>query len=367
MAISDMRTLGQSGYASAQRMRDANPGMSMEVAMNRVLNAASTGQSYNSNARVTPQGRPVTTTPGGGGGTGSGGSGSGSGSSGTPSPAEQWLNDIISGKNLPFNAQVQAQQLTQQSDMNAAGEAARNDQLMAGAAAGGASANDPSLQGAKAANFARRQTDNQTSAREIAQTGALANFNAQSGAAGTVAGNAMQREGWDRQAQMQREGWAQEAALTREGWNRQPQGGGGGSFRQPEASSSFLQWGRPAPQQAYDPENDLYQASKGTGVAYRTPEQRAQDAAAAAAKPAAAPSNPNWGPTGQQQGGGYYGGLGGGSAASQPPTTTNANKYNPTPPPFLTPPKKPSTGGASGGIWAGGGAPKAPKTPYQVN
>jgi hypothetical protein len=307
MAISDMRTLGQSGYASAQRMRDANPGMSMETAMNRVLNAAKTGQSYNSNARVTPQGRPVTTTPGGGSGTGSGGSGSGS--SGTPSPAEQWLNDIISGKNLPFNAQVQAQQLTQQSDMNAAGEAARNDQLMAGAAAGGASANDPSLQGAKAANFARRQTDNQTSAREIAQTGALANFNAQSGAAGTMAGNAMQREGWDRQAQMQREGWAQEAALTREGWNRNSQGGfGGGSYRQPEASSGFLQWGRPQLQQL------------------QQPQQQQQAPAAAAAAP----------------------------AANRGPAT----------PPFI-PPKN---GGASGGIWAGGGgAPKVPKTPYQVN
>jgi len=136
--------------------------------------------------------------------------------------AQQWLNDVLSGKNLPFNAQVQAQQISQASDMNAAGEAARNNQIDANAAAGGASARDPSLQGAKAANFARRQTDNQTSARDIMERGVGLNFNAQAGAASELNNNQMQREGWAQQAAMQRQG-----AM----FNRPQEGGGGGHVR----------------------------------------------------------------------------------------------------------------------------------------
>ena len=210
---------------AVQAMVNANPGMSHETATNRIINAAQNGRPIGPTAGTA---RPAT---GGTPGTGTGG--------GTGSAAEQWLNDILSGKNLPFNAQVQAQQLSQASDMNAAAENARNGQLDANAAAGGASARDPSMQGAKAANFARRQTDNQTSARDISQAAALGNFNAQSSAAGTLNANEMQRQQWAIESQNR-----QSQALM------QMANSGSSNSRPRPMNEGFLQWGRPLPQTA---------------------------------------------------------------------------------------------------------------------
>lgn len=112
------------------------------------------------------------------------------------SDAEAWFKDVMAGKNLPFSPQQIAAQTTQQTDMNAAAESARNGQIDANAAAGGASASDPSLQGAKAANFARRQTDNSRAAGQIASQANSANFGAQQQAASQLNQNAMQRAQW---------------------------------------------------------------------------------------------------------------------------------------------------------------------------
>lgn len=232
--------------------------------------------------------------PMGASGGGAGAAGGASGSSGPTNAAQQWLNDVLSGKNLPFNAQVQAQQISQASDMNAAGESARNGQIDANAAAGGSSARDPSLQGAKAANFARRQTENQTSARDISQRGVAQNFSAQQNAAGELNNN-----------QMQREGWAQQAALQRTG--AQFSGGGSSRSRVREQSGNgfaFLPTGQvPIHGDAY--ETSLYNASKGSGTAYRNPGERAQDAQQ---NDFWAGNNPKpKGPKDNPAGGGFYG------------------------------------------------------------
>lgn len=133
-----------------------------------------------------------------GGTAGAPGGGSSSATTGN-ADAEAWFKDVMNGKNLPFGPAQQAAQLTQQTDMNAAAEHARNGQLDANAAAGGASATDPSFQGAKAANFARRQTDNSKAAGQIASQAGSANFGAQANAAGQLNQNAMQRAQWAQQ------------------------------------------------------------------------------------------------------------------------------------------------------------------------
>lgn len=226
------------------------------------------------------------------------------------SAADKWLNDIMSGKNLPFNAQVQAAQISEQSDMNAAGEAARNGQLDATAAAGGASASDPSLQGARASNFARRQTDNQTSVRDINQRGSLMNFNAQQQAAGQLNSN-----------QMQREGWAQEAAMEQQRVNAamaaQGSQGGQGNSRQRESGNGGSASGFWQPGGSYQQANSPTQRYGHTSGQTRPP------------------------PAGQ----------------SSPAAT------NPVPP-FLRPVSKPQ----SPGIWAGpAGSPKPQNGPYTAN
>ena len=139
---------------------------------------------------------------------------------GSTDSAEKWMNDVLAGKNLPFSPEQQAAQLTQQSDMNAAGESARNQNMMANAAAGGASANDPSMQGAKAANFARRQTDNTRAAGDIASRASSANFGAQMQAAGQLNNNQMQRQSWQQNTNSQ--------AMNFMPWNRG--GSSGGTF-----------------------------------------------------------------------------------------------------------------------------------------
>lgn len=130
------------------------------------------------------------------------GTGAGAGSSTTgpvASGADKWLEDVLAGKNLPFSPAQQGAMLTQQSDMSAAAEAARNQSMDANAAASGASGRDPSLQGAKAANFAARQTANQRAAGDIASQANSANFGAQMNAANVLSNNQMTRESWQQQ------------------------------------------------------------------------------------------------------------------------------------------------------------------------
>ena len=110
--------------------------------------------------------------------------------------AESWFKDVMGGKNLPFSPFQQSQALSQQSDMSAAAEGARNEQMMGNAAAGGASASDPSLQGGRMANMAARQTQNQTAARDISAQANKVNFGAQMDAASQLNQNAMQRAQW---------------------------------------------------------------------------------------------------------------------------------------------------------------------------
>lgn len=135
--------------------------------------------------------------------SGLGRAGAGGGSSSSTSgnaDAEAWLKNVMAGNNLPFSPQQQAAMLTQQSDMGAAAEGARNNQLDANAAASGSSGRDPSLQGAKAANFAARQVGNQRAAGNIASQANSANFGAQQDAANTLNNNSMQRAQWAQSA-----------------------------------------------------------------------------------------------------------------------------------------------------------------------
>jgi len=137
----------------------------------------------------TPQtiGRPA--------GGGAGGGGASTTTTGN-ADAESWFKDVMGGKNLPFSPFQQSQALSQQSDMSAAAEGARNEQMMGNAAAGGASASDPSLQGGRMANMAARQTQNQTAARDISAQANKVNFGAQMDAASQLNQNAMQRAQW---------------------------------------------------------------------------------------------------------------------------------------------------------------------------
>lgn len=128
-----------------------------------------------------------------------GGGGSSSTTRGNPQ-AEEWLGGVLAGKNLPFSPFTQSQMLSQQSDMSAAAEGARNQQMMNAAASGGASASDPSMAAAKMSNMAARQVQNQTAARDIGAQAAQRNFGAQMDAAGILNQNAMQRAQWQQAA-----------------------------------------------------------------------------------------------------------------------------------------------------------------------
>lgn len=133
---------------------------------------------------------------------GGGKPGSGGGSSSTTTgnaDAEAWFGGVLSGQNLPFSPFAQSQMLSQQSDMSAAAEGARNQQLMGNAAVGGASANDPSLRAGQMANMAARQGQNQTAARDISSAANQANFGAQMNAASELNRNAMTRAQWAQQ------------------------------------------------------------------------------------------------------------------------------------------------------------------------
>ena len=134
-----------------------------------------------------------------GGGTGGTGGGSSTTQTGN-ADAEAWFKGVMGGQNLPFSPFAQSQMLSQQSDMSAAAEGARNQQLTGNAAAGGASANDPSLRAGQMSNMAARQGQNQTAARDISANANQANFGAQMQAASQLNNNAMQRAQWAQSA-----------------------------------------------------------------------------------------------------------------------------------------------------------------------
>ncbi len=127
-------------------------------------------------------------------------SGSSSQSS-TPSPqnsaAMAFLNSVVSGQELPYGQQQQDAMYGQASGMNAAAEAAQNQEAEGAASAGGASPTDPSYQNQMRQNMARRQTGNQRTMGDIQAKAGSENFGARTGAAGAILGaeqNALDRQ-----------------------------------------------------------------------------------------------------------------------------------------------------------------------------
>lgn len=157
------------------QMKNQNPGWSQNQIESSYRNSISTAQP------TMALGGPIKQfgyqNPNGPfGGVGAGGAGqSGAGS--------QWYEGVLKGDNLPYSPFAIKNLESQATDMNAAGEAARNEQMVGQAAASGASASDPSLQGAKLNSMARRQTDNTQSVNDIQSKANQANFAAQAEAA----------------------------------------------------------------------------------------------------------------------------------------------------------------------------------------
>lgn len=104
----------------------------------------------------------------------------------TDTAASKFLNQVISGQQLPMGTQQQNAMLAQQSAMSAAAEAQQNASAQQAASQGGASASDPSLQGVYRQNAAARQGANQRAAGNIAAQANMANFGAQANAAGAM-------------------------------------------------------------------------------------------------------------------------------------------------------------------------------------
>lgn len=98
-----------------------------------------------------------------------------------------YLNKVLSGENLPYDAATQGNMLSQAADMNAAAEQAQGKQMRAQAMAGGASAYDPSMAANQRMLMANRQAGNAQAARDIAQKANVANRGYQMQAAGTLA------------------------------------------------------------------------------------------------------------------------------------------------------------------------------------
>lgn len=121
--------------------------------------------------------------PGGGGGVSGGSSGS---SNPLNQSAMNFLDNVVSGRELPFDQGTQNNLLSQASSMNAAAESARNTAANQAALAGGASASDPSLQGQRAQSMSERQSGNAKAAQDIGASAHRENFGARMDAAGQV-------------------------------------------------------------------------------------------------------------------------------------------------------------------------------------
>ncbi len=119
-----------------------------------------------------------------------GGSASATSTTGSPqnSAAMQFLNSVVSGQQLPYSQQQQDAQYGQASGMNAAAEAAQNQEAQDSASSGGASPTDPSYQSQQRQNMARRQSANQNAMGNIQSQANSQNFGARTGAAGAILG-----------------------------------------------------------------------------------------------------------------------------------------------------------------------------------
>lgn len=124
--------------------------------------------------------------------TNSGGSTGGS-SGGADSAARQYLSGVVSGQNAPYNQKTRDSMYSQQSNMAAAAEAGRNQQIAEQSAMGGASPSDPSYQRLIRQSMAARQSQNQQSMGDIDRTANLANQQAQQSAANTLLGSEDER------------------------------------------------------------------------------------------------------------------------------------------------------------------------------
>jgi hypothetical protein len=107
--------------------------------------------------------------------SGSTATGSSVGGNANSAAAIKYLNQVIKGKQLPYDKETRRNMLSEQSGMASAAEVARNAEMNQSAVAGGASYNDPSLAGARASSMANRQSQNMGAAREIAQNASIAN------------------------------------------------------------------------------------------------------------------------------------------------------------------------------------------------
>lgn len=157
------------------------------------------------------------------------------------SVAKNFLNKVMSGTELPFDQGTQDNMLSQASDMNSAGERARNSEMNNNAAINGASMADPSLAGARMNSMARRQSDNAMARQNIGANAQRANFAAKSGAAGTLANIGLAEDNRDDRRQ---------AAILSGAYDTPQQGGAGNNSGRIQAYPGFA-WGPdPAQQQA---------------------------------------------------------------------------------------------------------------------
>lgn len=193
----------------------------------------------------------ASTAPGAGGRTGTSTT---TASSGPTAEAQQFLNQVLTGQQLPFSPERITQMKSAASDRNAAGEAALNSRIDQTAAMGGASATDPSLQGARLNTMARRQTANQTAARDIEEGAAGANFDAKMRAAGMLEQSRMQSEALQNQLSQRALGympWSQGGGGSMGARSQEPglleyQGARYGSYNSPSynphRTSDYWRW-----------------------------------------------------------------------------------------------------------------------------
>jgi hypothetical protein len=106
---------------------------------------------------------------------------------------ENWQNVMQGGG--PMTRRVQGQMTGMAGDMATAAQRSQSDQLQRGYAASGGSIYDPAYQAQQGSLDTQRQLQTQGAARDIQMQAALANFQAQQQAAGSLATSAMQQQG----------------------------------------------------------------------------------------------------------------------------------------------------------------------------
>jgi hypothetical protein len=228
----------------------------------------------------TGQGGTVAGGPGAGGGAGGagglGGGGSTTASSGPTRSAETWLNSVLNGQELPYDANTVSSLFGQATDMNAAAEGAQNAQAQTQAAMGGASAYDPSLQNVQRSNMAARQQSNTMAQQQIQSQANQANFGAKMDAAGQLSRFDLANQDRARSAQAQLQSGSQNVY---HGTNTgsQPQQSGGGS-----TSGRIQGYGGVDFQDSSDPLHDSWDWNSQLQNAYNSSAQRGALGAASA-------------------------------------------------------------------------------------